>query len=124
MKHIFKQIEKRFQQLQKPTENKKEILRLSLWIFGVYACINLLPIINKLLINLSSGLFFVLFLNFTIAFYLSIKTYFDCLAIKIALNKQMANKLIIYGMHAINQILFIGFIAINIYQSLCLIHSL
>lgn len=115
MKHIFKQIEKRFQQLQKPTENKKEIFKLLLWVLGVYACINLLPIINKLLINLPSGLFLVLLLNFLSISWLAIKTYFDYLAIKRALVEKNANKLIINLLYTINQCLFIGFIVFNIY---------
>lgn len=121
MKHIFTLIKNKLQKFQKST--KKEIINLCIWIIGAYLGINLMSNINSFFLKFPNGLFFVLLLSFTIAFYLSIKTYFDYLAIKIALNKQIADKLIIYGMHAINQIIFICFIAFNIYKLLCLIHS-
>lgn len=116
MERIFKRIKNRFQQLKKPTENTKEktqeILKLLLWIFGVYACINLLPFINKLLINLPSGLFLVLLLNCVFIFWFLFKSYYDILAIRRALLEKNANKLIINLIYTINQFLFIGF---NIY---------
>lgn len=121
MKHIFTLIKNKLQKLQKST--KKEIINLCIWIIGAYLGINLMSNINSFLLKFPNGLFFVLLLNFTITFYLSINTYFDILAIKIAFNKKIADKLMIYGIHTINQILFICFVGFNIYKLLCLINS-
>jgi hypothetical protein len=118
MKRIFKHIKNKFQQLKKPTDNTKEIIGLSLWILGVYAGINLLPVINCLLLHLPSGLFLVLLLNFFVIFWFSLKTYFDCLAVKRALQENNAKELTTNAIYTINQCLFVAF---NIYQLLCLI---
>lgn len=119
MERIFKRIKNRFQQLKKPTENTKEktteILKLSLWIFGVYTCINLLPFINKLLINLPSGLFFVLLLNAFLLCPVATKTYIDTKAVKNTFGKKDYHIIsIIYTTHIINQVLFTGFVIFNI----------
>lgn len=112
MERIFKRIKNRFQQLKKPTEKTQEILKLSLWIFGVYTCINLLPFINNLLISLPSGLFLVLLLNCVVIFYLTIKTFFHILVIKQALQNNNEHKATIILIYATSQVLFVGF---NIY---------
>lgn len=120
MKGSFKSIKNKFQQLKKPTENTKEIIKLSLWILGTYLSINLLPFINSLLSYLPSGLFLVLLLNVVIIAWLLIKTYFDILAIKRALHEANARQFIINTIYSINQALFVGF---NIYTLLCLINT-
>jgi hypothetical protein len=123
MKRIFKHIKNKFQQLKKPTENTKEIITLSLWILGVYAGINLLPVINSLLLHLPSGLFLVLLFNLVVIFWFSLKTYFDCLVIKIALQEKNTKQLIIYIIHSINESLFVLFVVFNIYKLLCLTNT-
>ena len=120
MKRIFKRIKNKFQQLKKPTQNTKEIIVLSLWILGIYAGINLLPVINNLLLKLQSGLFLVLLLNIIIIFWFLLKTYFDCLVVKLALQEKNTKQLITYIIHSINESLFVLFVVFNIYQLLCL----
>jgi len=120
MKRIFKRIKNKFQQLKKPTQNTKEIIVLSLWILGIYAGINLLPVINNLLLKLPSGLFLVLLLNIIIIFWFLLKTYFDCLVVKLALQEKNTKQLITYIIHSINESLFVLFVVFNIYQLLCL----
>jgi len=119
MKRIFKRIKNKFQQLKKPTQNTKEIIVLSLWILGIYAGINLLPVINNLLLKLPSGLFLVLLLNIIIIFWFLLKTYFDCLVVKLALQEKNTKQLITYIIHSINESLFVLFVVFNIYQLLC-----
>jgi len=123
MERIFKHIKNKFQQLKKPTENTKEFFTLSLWILGVYAGINLLPLVNNFLLGLASGLFFVLLLNLFVVFWFSLKTYFDCLVVKIALQEKNTKQLIIYIIHSINESLFVSFVVFNIYQLLCLTNT-
>ena len=113
MKGSFKSIKNKFQQLKKPTENTKDIIKLSLWILGTYLGINLLPCINSLLSCLPSGLFLVLLFNLAVITWLVIKTYFDILVVKRALQEKNARRLIIYTIYAINHSLFVVF---NIYQ--------
>jgi len=120
MKRIFKRIKNKFQQLKKPTQNTKEIIILSLWILGIYAGINLLPVINNLLLKLPSGLFLVLLLNLFVIFWFLLKTYFDCLVVKLALQEKNTKQLITYIIHSINESLFVLFVVFNIYQLLCL----
>ena len=120
MKRIFKRIKNKFQQLKKPTQNTKEIIVLSLWILGIYAGINLLPVINNLLLKLPSGLFLVLLLNLFVIFWFLLKTYFDCLVVKLALQEKNTKQLITYIIHSINESLFVLFVVFNIYQLLCL----
>ena len=120
MKRIFKRIKNKFQQLKKPTQNTKEIIVLSLWILGIYTGINLLPVINNLLLKLPSGLFLVLLLNIIIIFWFLLKTYFDCLVVKLALQEKNTKQLITYIIHSINESLFVLFVVFNIYQLLCL----
>lgn len=120
MRRIFKRIKNKFWQLKKPTEDTKQFFTLSFWIFGVYVGINLFPVINNLLLQLPSGLFFVLLLNIFVIFWLSSKTYFDYLAVKRAFQEKDTKQLIINGIYAINQLLFIAF---NIYQILCLTNT-
>ena len=120
MKRIFKRIKNKFQQLKKPTQNTKEIIVLSLWILGIYAGINLLPVINNLLLKLPSGLFLVLLLNLFVIFWFLLKTYFDCLVVKLALQEKNTKQLITYIIHSINASLFVLFVVFNIYQLLCL----
>ena len=93
---------------------------LSLWILGIYAGINLLPVINNLLLKLPSGLFLVLLLNIIIIFWFLLKTYFDCLVVKLALQEKNTKQLITYIIHSINESLFVLFVVFNIYQLLCL----
>ena len=115
MERIFKRIKNRFQQLKKPTEKTQEILKLSLWIFSVYTCINLLPFINKLLINLPSGLFLVLLLNAFLLCPVIMELYPDALAVKNTFNKKDYYIIsIIYATHIINRVLFACFIIFNI----------
>ena len=120
MKRIFKRIKNKFQQLKKPTQNTKEIIVLSLWILGIYAGINLLPVINNLLLKLPSGLFLALLLNLFVIFWFLLKTYFDCLVVKLALQEKNTKQLITYIIHSINESLFVLFVVFNIYQLLCL----
>ena len=120
MKRIFKHIKNKFQQLKKPTENTKEIITLSLWILGIYIGINLLPVINSLLLHLPSGLFLVLLLNLFVIFWFSVKTYFDCLAVKNSINAKNTRKVLINATKTVNQVLCIGF---NIYILLCSIQT-
>ena len=61
---MFGKIKSTFLQFKKPTCNAKEVIKLSLWIAGVYVSIGLLPFINSSLVMLPSGLFLVLLLNY------------------------------------------------------------
>lgn len=120
MNRILGKIKSTFLQFKKPTCNAKEVIKLSLWIAGVYVSIGLLPFINSSLVMLPSGLFLVLLLNFIAIFYLSVKTYFDFMATKRAFLEAKAFQLITNAIHTINQSLFIGF---NVYILVCLINT-
>ncbi len=116
MKRIFKHIKNKFQQLKKPTDNTKEIIKLSLWILSAYLVINLLPCINRLLSYLPSGLFLVLLFNLVVINWLLIKIYFDGLAVGKTFYVKNYTITTIYAIHTINKILFIGFACFNITQ--------
>lgn len=120
MERIFKRINNKFQQLKKPTDNAKENTKLLFWILGVYASINLLPLIYSLLLKLPSGLFLILLFNLIVIFWLSLKTHSDFLAMKNFVNKKNPRKVLINATRTINQSLCIGF---NIYILLCLIQT-
>jgi hypothetical protein len=116
MKRIFKHIKNKFQQLKKPTENTKEIIKLSLWILGAYLVINLLPCINSLLSYLPSGLFLVLLFNLVVISWLLIQIHFDSLAVRKTFYVKNYTITTIYAIHTINKILFIGFASFHITQ--------
>lgn len=120
MERIFKHIKNKFQQLKKPTDNAKENTKLLLGILGVYASINLLPLIYSLILKLPSGLFLILLFNLIVIFWLSLKTYFDFLTVKRFINEKNPRKVLINATRTINQSLCIGF---NIYILLCLIQT-
>ena len=116
MKGSFKSIKNKFQQLKKPTENTKEIIKLSLWILGAYLAINLLPCINSLLSYLPSGLFLVLLFNLAVITCLLVIIYSDVLAVRNTFYIKNYTITTIYAIHTINKILFIGFACFNITQ--------
>lgn len=123
-KAIAKKIKTRLQKLKnslkKIQEVVKEYTNIILWILGTYVGVNLLPALNGLLLKLPTGLFVILLTNSILIFYLAIKTYFDFLAVKICLQKQYQQQLLINAIHFINQSICIGF---NIYILLCLTNS-
>ena len=123
-KTIAKKIKTRLQKLKnslkKIQEVVKEYTNIILWILGAYVGVNLLPALNGLLLKLPTGLFVILLTNSILIFYLAIKTYFDFLAVKICLQKQYQQQLLINAIHFINQSICIGF---NIYILLCLTNS-
>lgn len=113
MNRILGKIKSTFLQFKKPTNNAKEIIKLSLWIFGAYLTINLLPSINSSLAMLPNGLFLVLFFNLVLLFVITAKTYLDVLIAKAQFSQ---NKFLtyIYVTHSINKVLFCAFIIIYI----------
>ncbi len=113
MNRMLGKIKSTFLQFKKPTDNIKEIIKLSLWIFGSYLTINLLSRINSSLAMLPNGLFLVLFFNLVLLFIVIVKAYLDILIVKAQFSQ---NKFLtyIYATHSINKVLFCVFIIIYI----------
>ena len=113
MNRMFGKIKSTFLQFKKPTDNAKEVIKLSLWIAGVYVSIGLLPFINSSLAMLPSGLFLVLLFNLVLLFIVIVKAYLDILIVKAQFSQ---NKFLtyIYATHSINKVLFCVFIIIYI----------